>query len=376
MREEDLRRRSHAADVGHQPVQELESVDAMLGTMMGTLAKGLYVDGTFGRGGHSRSVLARLAPEGRLKAFDVDPQAVEVARQLEQEDSRFEIFHRPFAEMEEALEGEEVDGVLMDLGVSNNQVEDSMGISDNTPLDLRLNPSHGLSAADWLQGVSVEELAWVIYNFGQEDPLIADRIAERVLRHQRQRGRYNSTKELAEVIKSMKRWSFPLAAPSMGKYANKVNPAKKTINAIRVFLNGELQQLEEGLVAALKLLKMGGRCAVLTFSPPERRAVHDFFRRNEDVPPEDLQELSPQRLVELYPLAATKQDFSVKRRSTPRNAGGSEFMSKPRARSSSLLVLQKCPRTCPVISSATEMLHVADAALRFREPLAPRLRGA
>lgn len=199
MRKEDLRRRSHAAEVGHVPVQESESVDAVLGTMMGTLAEGLYVDGTFGRGGHSRSVLARLAPTGRLRAFDVDPRAIEVARALEEEDSRFKIFHRPFGEMEEALQGEEVDGVLMDLGVSNNQAEDDLRISDDTPLDLRLNPSHGVPAADWLQEVSVEELAWVIYTYGEDDPVISDRIAERVLRHQRQRGRsYRSTGELAE----------------------------------------------------------------------------------------------------------------------------------------------------------------------------------
>eukprot|EP00438_Fugacium_kawagutii_P016130 Skav235819 [mRNA] locus=scaffold1267:403465:410118:- [translate_table: standard] len=137
MREEDLRRRTHAAE-------ESESVDAVLGTMMGTLADGLYVDGTFGRGGHSRSLLARLAPTGRLRAFDVDPRAVEVARCLEEEDPRlaagpagaeaagFQIFHRPFGEMQEALRGEEVDGVLMDLGA-----EDDLRISDDTPLDLR-----------------------------------------------------------------------------------------------------------------------------------------------------------------------------------------------------------------------------------------------
>lgn len=380
MRKEDLRRRSHAAEVGHVPVQESESVDAVLGTMIGTLAEGLYVDGTFGRGGHSRSVLARLAPTGRLRAFDVDPRAIEVARALEEEDPRFKIFHRPFGEMEEALQGEEVDGVLMDLGVSNNQAEDDLRISDDTPLDLRLNPSHGVPAADWLQEVSVEELAWVIYTYGEDDPVISDRIAERVLRHQRQRGRsYRSTGELAEVIKAVKRWSFPLDGPRPGKYMNQVNPAKKTLNGIRVFLNRELQQLEEGLVGAMNLLKMGGRCAVLTFSPPERRVVHEFFRNHEDAPPEDVRELSPQRLVELYPLAATCCTFSVKRRSTPRTAGGSEFAMRPRARSSALLVLQKCPRTCPMPSdgSALDVVPpVADATKRFREPLAPRLRGA
>eukprot|EP00435_Cladocopium_sp_Y103_P070546 s1156_g35.t1 len=189
-----------------------------------------------------------------------------------------------------------------------------------------------------------------------------------------------------QVIKSVKRWSFPLDGPRPGKYMNQVNPAKKTLNGIRVFLNRELQQLEEGLVGAMNLLKMGGRCAVLTFSPPERRVVHEFFRNHEDAPAEDVRELSPQRLVELYPLAASRCTFSVKRRSTPRTAGGSEFAMRPRARSSALLVLQKCPRTCPMPSSdgsdGSDALDVgsaplvADATKRFREPLAPRLRGA
>eukprot|EP00438_Fugacium_kawagutii_P016128 Skav235817 [mRNA] locus=scaffold1267:400690:402843:- [translate_table: standard] len=177
----------------------------------------------------------------------------------------------------------------------------------------------------------------------------------------------------------MKRWSYPTEM-RLGKYVNQVNPAKKTLNSIRVFLNRELQQLEEGLVGAMNLLKMGGRCAVLTFSPPERRVVHEFFRNHEDAPAEDVRELSPQRLAELYPLAATYCDFSVKRRSTPRTCGGAEFASRPRARSSALLILQKCPRTCPMPSSdavdRAPVAPVADAAKRFREPLAPRLRGA
>ncbi|CAJ1381254.1 unnamed protein product [Effrenium voratum] len=380
LRAEEKRRKSHAATAGHQPVQELETVEALLNTVTGEDgAEGLYVDGTFGRGGHARSILARLGPSGRLCGFDVDPRAVAAGRELEAEDARFTIFHRPFAEMHAALAAEseapgapEAEGVLLDLGVSNNQADEGLRISDHVPVDMRLNPSEGVSASEWLQQVSVEELAWVIHSYGEEDPVVADRIAERVKRRTRSCP-FRSLGELSEVIKSVKRISFPASHSVVGKYANQVNPAKRAINAIRVFLNRELQQLEEGLGAAMRLLKVGGRCAVLTFSPLERRVVHEFLRNHEEPPPEDVANLSPGRLAELFPLAGTALPFSVQRLTAQRAPRGAEYAASPRSRSSALLLLKKCPRAAPLAPVLPPAVRPAPA--RFREPRPPRLRG-
>ncbi|CAJ1340603.1 unnamed protein product, partial [Effrenium voratum] len=138
----------------------------------------------------------------------------------------FTIFHRPFAEMHAALAAEseapgapEAEGVLLDLGVSNNQADEGLRISDHVPVDMRLNPSEGVSASEWLQQVSVEELAWVIHSYGEEDPVVADRIAERVKRRTRSCP-FRSLGELSEVIKSVKRISFPASHSVVGKYAN------------------------------------------------------------------------------------------------------------------------------------------------------------
>ncbi|CAK9075860.1 unnamed protein product [Durusdinium trenchii] len=373
LRREQVRRQSHAQQLGHVPVQELESIDAVLGTCMGTRSTGTYVDCTFGRGGHARSLLQRLTPCSRLWAFDVDAQAVQVARQLEAEDPRFRILHRPFGEIAEALaQVGQVDGVLMDLGVSNNQAEDSR-LQEGMPLDLRMNPSHGISASEWLQQVTEEELAWVIHTYGEEDQVMAERIASKVLRTQRHRGAYRSTYELAEVVKQVKLESCPREV-NLGKYANKVNPGKKTINALRVFLNREIEQLEEGLKGAMKLLRIGGRCAILTFTVRERRAVHEFLRQWEDPPLEEQEELSPQRLAELYPLSTTPCPYSVQRLDAPRGPGGAEVAQQPRARSSVLVVLQKSRRTCPLPEGEITPRPVAE---RFKEPRGtPRLRGA
>lgn len=375
MRREDERRRSHAMAAGHQPVQEQESVDALLGTVLGRACSGGWVDGTFGRGGHSRSILARLSAEARLFAFDVDPKAVLEARKLESEDQRFKIFHRPFAEMNVALEGEAVQGVLLDVGVSNNQVDDAehgFRITFDAPLDLRLNPGHGQPAAEWLQTVSTEELAWVLHQYGEDDPLIADRLAERILQHQKRNGPYKSSGHFAKVVKDIKRLSYPISA-NIGKYATQANPAKRTLNAIRVFLNRELQQLKGGLGAAMEILEMGGRCVIITFNPAERRVVQKFLREHEDPPASDLASLAPVRLSELYPLTATDLNFAVRRVTQPRPPRGAEYVLQPRSRSSVLFVLTKVKRqSAKVTVPAANVRRVEE---RLRRPPSPSFRG-
>ncbi|CAJ1366431.1 unnamed protein product, partial [Effrenium voratum] len=143
-----------------------------------------------------------------------------------------------------------------------------------------------------------------------------------------------------------------------------VNPAKRAINAIRVFLNRELQQLEEGLGAAMRLLKVGGRCAVLTFSPLERRVVHEFLRNHEEPPPEDVANLSPGRLAELFPLAGTDLPFSVQRLTAQRAPRGAEYAASPRSRSSALLLLKKCPR-CAAAAAYLDVEPLEDRLVLF-----------
>ncbi|CAE8625361.1 unnamed protein product [Polarella glacialis] len=366
MRKEDKRRRVHAEETGHLPVQELEAVEKLLGPGV-EKQSGTYVDGTFGRGGHSKSILGRLSPTGKLFAFDVDPAAVAVGRKLEQQDSRFRIFHRPFAEMKEALEGVQVDGVLLDVGVSNNQVdneEHGFRIRDDVALDLRMNIHEGIAAADWLLNVSVEELAWVIHANGEENPLEAERIAEAVLCRQQQLGRYSFAGELADVVKTVK--------GDTGYSGNKHNSAKLTFNAIRMFLNNEMEQLSSALSAAFGLLSPGGRCVIITFNPKERRVVREFTDAHEEPIPSLQTLLTPARLCELYPLVATDLPYSVRKLQSSASPRGSEFLSNPRAKSSKLITLIKSARRVPQVRSIEAP---RPQELRFRKPELPAFRG-
>jgi len=367
MRKEEERRKGHARLSGHTPVQELEAVEHLFPPASRTeegLHDGVYVDGTFGRGGHSRSILTRLSGSARLVAFDVDPTAVAAARGLELEDGRFRVLHRPFGEMGEALAGERVDGVLLDIGVSSPQVDNEdrgFRVEADAPLDMRMNPRQGVSAGEWLQNVSAEELAWVIRAYGEtNDPVLAERIAESVLARQRRRGPFASGRELSDVVKQAK-----------GPWDRSMHPAKLTFQAIRMFLNRELEQLRLALDAAFERLVPGGRCVVITFKSLEKEVVNAFVREREDPPPGLARSVSPSRLCELYPLVATGLDFSVRRLRTQEQPSNLEYLNNPRSRSSRIMVLQKAPRW-------SRRVHAAPRAEqeRFRVPPAPPLRGA
>ncbi|HEU0229622.1 MAG TPA: 16S rRNA (cytosine(1402)-N(4))-methyltransferase RsmH [Burkholderiaceae bacterium] len=226
---------------------------------------GIFVDGTFGRGGHSRLLLSRLSDDARLVVFDKDPVAIESARALERADSRVHVVHGGFASMVEALTGlgiDRIDGVMLDLGISSPQVDDAQrGFSfmREGPLDMRMDTSSGLTAAQWLAEADVEEIQEVIENYGEER--FAFQIAKAVV-DRRQSRPLRTTLDLAELVASVVR------TREKGQH-----PATRTFQALRIHLNQELEELALALKAILKLLACGGRLAVISFHSLEDRMV-------------------------------------------------------------------------------------------------------
>lgn len=238
---------------------------------------GVYVDGTFGRGGHSRAVLDVLGPDGRLLAIDRDPQAInEVGRELI-EHPAFELIRGEFGDlrqiaMDRGLQGR-VDGILLDLGVSSpqlDQAERGFSFQQDGPLDMRMDPDSGQSAADWLNTVTEGELKRVLRQNGEEPA--AGRIAKAIVAA-RAEDAIATTGQLARIVES--------ASPRRGQ---RKHPATRTFQAIRMHINDERGQLEKGLDASLDLLAPGGRLCVISFHSLEDRAVKRFMRRASVVP--------------------------------------------------------------------------------------------
>jgi len=232
---------------------------------------GLYVDGTFGRGGHSRAILDRLGENGRLIAFDKDPEAIRVGEQLAAEDGRFVVVRRSFADMAEELrqrgETGKVDGVLLDLGVSSPQLDDAeRGFSflNDGPLDMRMDPTQGQSAAEWINNASEADIATVLFEYGEER--FSRRMAKAIVMRRAEQP-FTRTADLAEVIKQ--------ANPAWEKHKH---PATRAFQGIRIFINRELDDLSLGLRAALDVLAPGGRLAVISFHSLEDRLVKQFMR--------------------------------------------------------------------------------------------------
>jgi 16S rRNA (cytosine1402-N4)-methyltransferase len=229
----------------------------------------VYVDATFGRGGHSTALLARLNADARLVVFDKDPQAIEVARQLAQTDHRVSVIHEAFGDMREALLAlriDAIDGVMLDLGVSSPQIDDAgrgFSFMRDGPLDMRMDTTRGETAAQWLAQASVQEMQEVIVNYGEER--FAFQIAKAIDARRAERP-LNTTLELAELVSSVVR------TREKGQH-----PATRTFQALRIYLNRELQELENALQAALNLLKTGGRMAVISFHSLEDRVVKQFI---------------------------------------------------------------------------------------------------
>lgn len=234
---------------------------------------GVYIDGTFGRGGHSRLILSKLNSQGRLIAIDRDPRAVAEANTIS--DPRFQIVHSAFSEIPEICEDlgliGKIDGILLDLGVSSPQLDEAergFSFMRDGPLDMRMNTEKGQSAAEWLAKVSVEDLAWVLKEFGEER--FAKRIAQAVVSYNKSANeKISRTLQLAQIISD--------AVPFKDKHKH---PATRSFQAIRIFINSELDELEKALHSALSVLAPQGRLSIISFHSLEDRMVKQFMRKH------------------------------------------------------------------------------------------------
>lgn len=308
----------------HLPVLLTEAVEALV-----TLPHGTYVDGTFGRGGHARAILQRLDAGGRLVAFDKDPQAVAAATRGDTAigDPRFAIVHASFATMREALAERgiaRVHGVLLDLGVSSPQLDDpARGFSFrfDAPLDMRMDTTRGETAADFLARADERDIAKVIRDYGEErfavpiaKALVARRDGGRPVR---------TTGELSEVVARAVKTREP------GQ-----DPATRTFQALRILVNAELEELEQGLNAALDLLAPAARLAVISFHSLEDRIVKTFIARESRAQVDRRAPFAPPPPTRLRALARIRP-------------GERELAANPRARSAILRVAERCADAAP-----------------------------
>ncbi len=298
----------------HTTVLLHEAVDALV-----TRPDGTYVDGTFGRGGHARAVLQRLSPAGRLVAFDKDPDAVAAAAALA--DPRLQVVHGSFAGMGQALPAlgcARVDGVLLDLGVSSPQIDNpARGFSfrHDAPLDMRMDTTRGATAADFLAQADVQRIAEVIREYGEER--FALPIAKALVAR-REGGRpVQRTGELAALVAGAVRTREP------GQ-----DPATRTFQALRIHVNAELDELEQGLKAALALLAPAGRLAVISFHSLEDRIVKHFFARESRAVFDRRAPFAPPPPLRLRALARVRPSAA-------------EVAANPRARSAILRVAER-----------------------------------
>jgi 16S rRNA (cytosine1402-N4)-methyltransferase len=308
--------RAAVAHDSHQTVLLEEAIDALA-----IRADGVYVDATFGRGGHSRLILDRLGPRGRLIALDRDPEAVAAATRIS--DARFDMVHASFAELAGVLDRlglEGVDGVLLDLGVSSPQLDAAargFSFRRDGPLDMRMDTSRGQTAAQWLETASEVQIREVIRDYGEER--FAKQIAKAIVAA-RQREHVVTTGQLADIV----------GAAVRTRERNK-DPATRTFQAVRIYLNQELAHLSLALPQILELLNPGGRIAVISFHSLEDRIVKQFMRRaaRADVPirlPLREREL-PQPRLRLI--------------GKPVRPSADEIAANPRARSATLRVAER-----------------------------------
>ena len=253
----------------HTTVLLSEAVDSLLNSADNTdgtpvLRTGTYVDATFGRGGHSRRILAQLAPEGRLIAFDKDLDAIAEAGRMD--DARFSIRHEGFRHLGE-LPDASVAGVLLDLGISSPQIDNpARGFSFrfDGPLDMRMDTTRGESVAEWLATAEVQQIAEVIRDYGEER--FALPVAKAIVARRQERGPVSTTTELAGLVAGAVKTREP------GQ-----NPATRTFQALRIFINAELEELQQALEASLHVLRPGGRLVVISFHSLEDRIVKQFI---------------------------------------------------------------------------------------------------
>ncbi len=299
----------------HLPVLLAEVMDGLA-----VKGDGRYLDGTFGRGGHARGVLQRLGPQGRLLVMDKDPEAIAEARRLAQADARLRWRRGSFAALadwEETAPG--LDGVLLDLGVSSPQLDVAargFSFGKDGPLDMRMDPEAGESAAEWLARASAQEIADVLWSYGEERQ--SRRIARAIVARRGEQPIVR-TAQLAALI-----------AQVLPRGDSKTHPATRSFQAIRIHINRELADLEAGLAAALARLKPGGRLAVISFHSLEDRIVKQFMARHAKAPPANRRMPVAVAFTPTLRLVGGAQ-----------KAGVAELAANPRARSAVLRVAEK-----------------------------------
>ena len=304
----------------HTTVLLNEAVDALFNNsdaVPGDLSAGMhsYVDATFGRGGHARLILSRLAPQGHLIAFDKDPEALSEAASIK--DARFSIRHQGFSHLGE-LPKASVAGVLLDLGISSPQIDNPLrGFSFRFegPLDMRMDTTRGQSVAQWLSHAEVDKITEVIRDYGEER--FAGPIAKAIVARRQERGPISTTTELARLVADTVKTREP------GQ-----NPATRTFQALRIFINAELEELQQALTASLSVLAPGGRLVVISFHSLEDRIVKQFIAKH-----------SRDEYDRRAPFAASKiMQLKALHRIRPSAA---EVASNPRARSAIMRVAQR-----------------------------------
>ena len=304
----------------HATVLLNEAVDALFkdgAQEFPAAADGSYVDATFGRGGHSRLILSRLSDAGRLLAFDKDPQAVAQARALT--DPRFSIRHQGFAHLAD-LPPQSVSGLLMDLGVSSPQIDDpSRGFSFRFegPLDMRMDTTRGESVAEWLATAEVSQIAEVIREYGEER--FAGAIAKAIVARRQERGPISTTTELAQLV-----------ADTVKTRESGQNPATRTFQALRIFINAELEELQQALTASLDVLQPGGRLAVISFHSLEDRIVKQFIAKHAREEYDRRAPFAAPKVMQVQALARIKPSAE-------------EVRGNPRSRSAIMRVAQRLP---------------------------------
>jgi 16S rRNA (cytosine1402-N4)-methyltransferase len=272
----------------HTTVLLNEAVEAVVSDPDGT-----YVDATFGRGGHARLILSRLSPQGRLIAFDKDPDAIAQAGTII--DPRFSIRHEGFRHLG-ALPPASVAGVLMDLGVSSPQIDNperGFSFRFDGPLDMRMDTTRGESVAEWLATADVQQIAEVIRDYGEER--FALPVAKAIVARRQERGPVSTTTELAELVAGTVKTREP------GQ-----NPATRTFQALRIFINAELEELQQALEASLQILQPGGRLVVISFHSLEDRIVKQFIAKHSRDEFDRRAPFAPPRIMRLKALDRVK----------------------------------------------------------------------
>jgi 16S rRNA (cytosine1402-N4)-methyltransferase len=308
----------------HRTVLLEEAVDAL--AIDETRRDGVFIDGTFGRGGHSRLILSRLSARGRLVAFDKDPQAIAVARQLAAEDGRFAVEHDSFATMQAALAARgiaQVDGVLLDLGISSPQVDEAargFSFRADGPLDMRMDTTRGTSASEWLATATRENLEKVIREYGEErfafqiaEAIVARRSVEPIV----------TTGQLAALV------AGAVKTREKGK-----DPATRTFQAVRIFVNQELEDLEAGLNQAYARLAPFGRLVVISFHSLEDRIVKRFMASKASV-------LQPDRRLPIRAVDLPQPEMKLMGKMKP---PADEIAANPRARSAVMRCAMRLPQ--------------------------------